>query len=75
LGGIFGVGSIDDDAVTYCAHRVVVNTQQGINSVLVAALGSTNEKGIINVRDALTLVSKWRGYFPDVNERSDSMPL
>jgi len=42
--------------MTDSAHRVVVNSQQGINSSLVAALGSTNEKGIINVRDALTLV-------------------
>ena len=61
--------------MTDSTHCVVVDTKQGINSVLVATLGSTNEKGIINVRDALTLVSKWRGYFPDVNERSDSVPL
>jgi hypothetical protein len=33
-----------------------VGTQQGINSGLVAALGSTNEKGIINVRDYNRLV-------------------
>jgi len=75
LGGIFSIRSIDDDAVANCPHRVVMNTQEGINSSLVAALGSTNEKGIINVRDVLTLVSYWTRYFPDVNERSDSMPL
>jgi hypothetical protein len=43
--------------MAYRSHCVVVDAQKGINSVLVAALGSTNEKGIINVRDANTLVS------------------
>ena len=42
--------------MTDSAHCVVVDAQQGIDSVLVATLGSTYEKGIINVRDALTLV-------------------
>jgi hypothetical protein len=42
--------------MAYRSHCVVVDAQQGIDSVLVATLGSTYEKGIINVRDALTLV-------------------
>ena len=50
--------------MTDSTHCVVVDTKQGIDSVLVAALGSTNEKGIINVRDANTLVSCWRVLFP-----------
>jgi hypothetical protein len=50
--------------VTDSPNRVVVNAQHSINSVLVAALGSTNEKGIINVRDANTLVNCWRVLFP-----------
>jgi hypothetical protein len=34
-----------------------MDAQKRIDSVLVATLGSTNEKGIINVRDVHTLVS------------------
>ena len=64
MGGIFSVCLVDDNAMTDSPHRVVVDTQQGIDSVLVAALGSTNEKGIINIRDANTLVSCWRVLFP-----------
>jgi hypothetical protein len=33
-----------------------VGSQQSINSGLVAALGTTNEKGIINDCDGITLV-------------------